>query len=326
MSAARRAERLLRCYPEEWRQRYGDEFTELLAADIAERPRSWGRTVDVLVGGTTARFAGAGLCGTTVDPADRSLRCLATFLCALAAFLTFAVSMWSHLHIAARWARPADSPTHWAIMAMTVAVVVCVAGTVLAVVPVAWTAVMTSLRRPDRGLRRPMGLFLGASFVLVGGAVLFRHGWSDGSHPWVHQSAGLDGPAGFMWASTMTVSAYWAHPSTLLSFPLTEIAWMVVSPLAVVLAVTGLARIVRRVTIPPGRMRWIAAAARAAVLGLVLFAVGTLMWLVDGVPGPGNAFQAGNVDFIGLAVTSVALVVAVRAVPRCSLTSPLPAR
>ena len=37
--AARRAALLLRCYPRAWRDRYGDEFTELLIADIEERPR-----------------------------------------------------------------------------------------------------------------------------------------------------------------------------------------------------------------------------------------------------------------------------------------------
>jgi hypothetical protein len=39
--AGRRAARLLRCYPKSWRARYGDEFAELLTADLSERPRSW---------------------------------------------------------------------------------------------------------------------------------------------------------------------------------------------------------------------------------------------------------------------------------------------
>jgi hypothetical protein len=38
--AARKAERLLRWYPRPWRDRYEAEFTELLMADISERPRS----------------------------------------------------------------------------------------------------------------------------------------------------------------------------------------------------------------------------------------------------------------------------------------------
>jgi hypothetical protein len=35
-----RAARLLRWYPRTWRERYGEEFAELLVADIEERPRS----------------------------------------------------------------------------------------------------------------------------------------------------------------------------------------------------------------------------------------------------------------------------------------------
>src|SRR5271156_2076500 len=59
----RKAERLLRWYPRPWRDRYGAEFTELLIADISERPRSPRRSLDVMRGGIRARLAGAGLAG-----------------------------------------------------------------------------------------------------------------------------------------------------------------------------------------------------------------------------------------------------------------------
>ena len=39
---------LLRWYPRGWRARYGDEFAELLLAELAERPRGWRRTADVV--------------------------------------------------------------------------------------------------------------------------------------------------------------------------------------------------------------------------------------------------------------------------------------
>ena len=60
---AARAVRLLRWYPASWRVRYGAEFTELLVADLAERPRCWRRTADVAVSGTLARLSQAGLGG-----------------------------------------------------------------------------------------------------------------------------------------------------------------------------------------------------------------------------------------------------------------------
>ena len=68
-SAANRAARLLRWYPRPWLDRYGAEFTELLIADIADRPRSRARTLDVSRGGIVARLADAGLTGGPVVPA-----------------------------------------------------------------------------------------------------------------------------------------------------------------------------------------------------------------------------------------------------------------
>jgi hypothetical protein len=55
--AERRARRLLRWYPKAWRDRYGEEFTELLIDDIGERPRSWSRMLDVARRGMSARVA-----------------------------------------------------------------------------------------------------------------------------------------------------------------------------------------------------------------------------------------------------------------------------
>lgn len=85
---AARAARLLRWYPKAWRARYGDEFAELPIADIAERPRSAARRLDVARGGTVARLAGVGLCGF----GDRDVAAsLATLGCSLAVFLVLGV-------------------------------------------------------------------------------------------------------------------------------------------------------------------------------------------------------------------------------------------
>jgi hypothetical protein len=59
----RRARRLVRWYPKEWRRRYGEEFTQLLVDDIDERPRSWQRTLDVARGGLAAQMAQRQLTG-----------------------------------------------------------------------------------------------------------------------------------------------------------------------------------------------------------------------------------------------------------------------
>ena len=70
-----RAARLLRWYPKAWRHRYGEEFAELLIADIEERPASFSRAVDVARAGVLARLAMAGLAEPHLawqpDPARR---------------------------------------------------------------------------------------------------------------------------------------------------------------------------------------------------------------------------------------------------------------
>ncbi len=109
------AARLLRWYPAAWRDRYGDEFAELLIADIEERPRSTARTLDVARGGIVARLADVGLAGfplpaatagegATAEDRRRQVRAsLGTLGAALAVCLTFGAAMQSQLTIAWEW-------------------------------------------------------------------------------------------------------------------------------------------------------------------------------------------------------------------------------
>lgn len=53
---ARRAARLTRWYPPAWRARYAEEFTAYLVQEMAERPRSWSRTVNVARHGLAVRL------------------------------------------------------------------------------------------------------------------------------------------------------------------------------------------------------------------------------------------------------------------------------
>jgi hypothetical protein len=55
---APRAGRVLLWYPRSWRIRYGEEFAELLAAELAEQGPSWRRTVNVAATGLRARPLG----------------------------------------------------------------------------------------------------------------------------------------------------------------------------------------------------------------------------------------------------------------------------
>jgi hypothetical protein len=98
-AADRRAAALLRWYPAGWRARYGDEFAELLAADLAERPSCWRRTADIVRCGLSARLGEAGLTARALDPAAQVRASLATVSCELAAFLTLGLAMLAQLAI-----------------------------------------------------------------------------------------------------------------------------------------------------------------------------------------------------------------------------------
>ncbi len=119
--AGRRASRLLRWYPKSWRSRYGEEFAELLIADISERPRSRTRTADVVRGGIVARLAAAGLCGCTLEASAQVRASLTSLGCCAAIFVGFGAAMWSQLTIGWQWSEPDAAATTVAMVVMSAA-------------------------------------------------------------------------------------------------------------------------------------------------------------------------------------------------------------
>ena len=249
-SAAPRA--LVRWYPASWRARYGDEFTELLVADIAEQSRSWRRNVDIARCAMGARMAGAGLTRSTLAPHEQTCAALATLACATGAFLAFAVAMWSQLGIGWQWSKPSVTETTAAVLAMTIAMVVFGALALAAAVPVVWSVARQVLARRGGSLRWPGAMFLTGSVLLVVGARHFGNGWpGTGGHAWAHQGLVPGGVFAFAWAATLSVTSYWAHPGALSAFPSGELAWMLVSPVALAFLVIGTAKTMRRLELSP---------------------------------------------------------------------------
>jgi hypothetical protein len=317
---ARKADRLLRWYPSDWRSRYGDEFAELLISDMTEQPRSLKRPADVAASGIVARFAYAGLGQSTLDPLDRTRRTLVAFACAAAVFVTFGLGMWAQMTIGWQWSAPNTVATSAAMVMMSYSVLALVSVGALAVIPVAWTMVK-SLRRQPRVLR-PLGLMVSGSGVFIVGSRHFANGWpGTGGHPWAHQGLVPGGLAAFSWAATLFVTAYWAHPASLLSFPAAELAWMVVSPVALACFGIGAVRLVRRIDFSPRVLRLEARLAQLGGLVMVLFLIGASLWVVDGGPGPRNLFHVGAIDIGGICVMVAALVTAGRALQMIDLRS-----
>lgn len=309
---ARRAERLLRWYPRDWRARYGDEFAELLISDMAEHPRSIKRPADVAVSGIVARAAYAGLGQSTLDPADRTRRTLIAFGCAAGIFVTFGLGMWAQMTIGWQWSAPNTVATSAAMVVMSYSVLALLSLGAFAVLPIAWPLVR-DLRSNTR-LFGPLGLALGGAGVFIVGARHFANGWpGTGGHPWAHQGLVPGGVAAFAWSATLFVTAYWVHPASLLSFPAPEIAWMVVSPMTLFCSGIGAVRLLREIDLSPDLLRLEARLAQLGGVVMVLFLIGASLWVVDGGPGPRNLFHVGAIDVVGICVMVAALVTAGRA-------------
>ncbi len=310
--AERRVARLLSWYPRSWRRRYGAEFAELLLAEIAEQPRSWRRTADVVATGLLARCTQAGLTSHELPPPEQIQYGIATLCCALAAFLTFGVAMLAQLATGWQWAAPRSASAAGGTVAMSIAVGCLVLIGLAAAVPVLWHAAVAAIGRRTR-LVCPGVLALACGTVLIGGARHFQNSWPGTGGTGAHHGLVPAGLAAFGWASTVSVSSFWAHPALLGAFPASQLAWMASSPFAVVGLVTGLVTVMRRLTLPAPVLRYLARLATAASGAAVLFLAGAASWVFGTGPGQAGLFRPGMVNGAELLIMAAALVVALRA-------------
>jgi hypothetical protein len=311
-SDARRVRLLLRCYPPSWRQRYGEEFAELLLAEMYERPASARRTADVIRSGLLARLTRAGLTSHELPPREQMRAGLATLGCALAAFGTVAVAMLAQLATGWQWASPQSASATAGTLILTVSVACLALIGAAAVAPVAWLTVRAILGGQAR-LARPAALALASAAVLVVGTRHFQNGWPGTGGTGAHHGLVPGGIAAFGWASTLSVSSYWAHPGLLARFPLAELAWMVLSPLALGGLAAGLVLVVRRLALPSRLLDYLAWLGAAASLAAAAVLAGAASWVLGHGPGQAGLFRPGLVNGAGLAVMTIALVVALRA-------------
>jgi hypothetical protein len=326
--AARRAGRLLRWYPRGWRDRYGEEFAELLVSDIEERPHAAGRTLDVARGGLVARLGAAGVCGLPLHDPDAApglavdgavsrhvTASLVALGCCLAVALGFGAAMSSQLTIGWQWSGPdgAASTAGFATVASSVALTALLAIAVLAALPVLVVVGRRLAGRQAGRLLVPSTVLAAAAAVVFAGGRHFENGWpGTGGHGGFIPG----GVAAFEWATSLSVSSYWAHPGALAGFPAAEVGWMAVCPLAQLVAVASAAVVVRRAGLPARVLAFETRLAGAACAVILLLLAGCSCWVATGgqpAKGGSGLFHAGLIDVAGIAVLALALAVAVQA-------------
>ena len=307
----------MRWYPREWRARYGDEFEEMLLAEFDERPASWRRSVDIAAHGVLARLEFLGVAGDSLAAGDQAHASLAAFGCALGAFLAFGVALWAQLTVGWEWSAPNAVGTTAGMVTMSCAALALAVLVVVASTPVVVAAARQAWRGNGRTIVWPAALVIVGGALLVTGAHHFGNGWpGTHGHAWSHQGLVPGGVAAFLWAATLSISSYWAHPGALSSFPALEIAWMAVSPVAIVLMVVGAARIVRRTHLGPSALRFELRVAQAASVVMVAFITGASLWVLRGGPGPRGLFHTGMIDVAGLMVMLTCLGISYRVLRR----------
>jgi hypothetical protein len=184
---------------------------------------------------------------------------------------------------------------------------------VLAALPVIVTVARRVASRQAAGLLRPSVVLIGASTIVFVGGRHFGNGWpGTGGH------GGLipGGVAAFEWATTLSDTSYWAHQGALFGFPAAEVAWMAVSPLALIAAVAGAVVIVRRTELPLRILAFETRLAAAACPVMVVILAGCGCWVAtegQSADGQPSLFHAGLIDVVGIAVLALALAVAVQA-------------
>jgi hypothetical protein len=197
------------------------------------------------------------------------------------------------------------------------AVVAFVVFALLAAVPVVWSLGRAFATGDARGLRIPAALVALGLMVLIAGSVHFGHGWpGTGGHPWDGRDIVPDPVARFAWAATLWVTSYWAHPGALGSFPVIEVAWMAVSPIALLATVIGTVKLLRRLPLSTRALRYESWIGMAAVLAMAVFMAGTATWLVSGEPGPRALYRVGAIHWVSMALMAAALVLGFRAAER----------
>lgn len=313
-----RARRLVRWYPRAWRERYGDEFTALLVADLRERPRCLRRTADVAAGALRARAAAAGLAGDpTIEVASGTS--LAALAGAFACSLVCATAVWSQLAVGWHWSQPDSTATSAGVLVMSAMLAALAVLVLLAAVPLVW-AVAAGLIRRQAGLAAPLVLTAVGIAVLVAGCRHFHVDWPGvAGHPWSGRAAVPGGPASYAWALTLSFSAYWVHPHALLRFPAAEIVWMVMSPVAMAMVAAGAATIVRRVQLGARSVRYLGRLGSTAAVAMLAFLAGCGCWLLAGSFGRRGLYQAGTIDLAACLWMSVGLAVVRRAARAASI-------
>ena len=286
-----RALRLLRWYPPAWRERYGEEFIDLMEQEFTDTPRNFKRTTNIMLKGATARLGDVGLSPRTGDAPATPPALLATNFVLAALFAAFALHLWSDAML--RWN---EIPTVRASVAvslltgvMTVAAAILVFLVAIILIVLVASAVSQTIRRVRRELVGPLVLFVtSATFIGYSVHSALRYVIARGGIEWLHPGQAVKQLAGATLAGTDSIARVWNSPGTQIK-SVTDVVY-VLTPFVFVLFALAVATLARRIELSASLARTLRAGASACALTMILFLVGYLGWILTGGPDVPSLF------------------------------------
>jgi hypothetical protein len=223
-------------------------------------------------------------------------------------FVMLALAVWAQLTVGWQWSAPISAGTTAAMWLMS-AGLFGLGALVVLVIPLVAVLLVGVARRGGVDRWRAVMVPLAAGAVLYVGCRHFGPHWpGTGGHPWAGRGLVPGWMARLGWAGTLWISSYWAHPVGLGSFPAGELAWMVISPAAWFALIVSGAMTVRRLELTPKLQRIAVLLCAVAVIGMVVFLAGAVLWVSSDSSGPRSLFAAGAIDFAIVAMLAAGLV------------------
>jgi hypothetical protein len=290
MAPARRAERLLKFYPQVWRDRYGAEFADFIEQSIADAPHNTKRTTNIIYKSMKARLGEVGIAGPSLDSANSSRTALSTSTVLATVFTVFALFYWSCAMVS--WNSNPRIATSLSVSmwtgAITVSTMILALTLLLIGAILIYHALKFTFSKRDKKFAWPLIIVLGSTVLILNAVHQFtrftiaRGGiqWSQfgvalkqvaGATQWVTQSV-IWGPS---WTGGSTFSQGLLHIST---------------TVAVAVLALSVAKLIRLSEFSLAASRVVRWATKLLSLGMILFLLSFAGWEVAG--GYNNSLMA----------------------------------
>jgi hypothetical protein len=278
MTPGRRAKRLLKFYPQPWRDRYGAEFIDFMEQSIDDVPYNPKRTANIINKSLKSRIAEVGIMGPSLDSANASRTALSTSTVLTTFFTVFALFYWSCAMVS--WNSNPRVATSLSVSlwmgAITVSTMILALTLLLIGVIFVIHALRFTFSKRDRKFTWPLIIALSSVVVVLNAIHQFtRLTIERGGIQWTQLGIGLKQVAGA--TQWVTQSLIWG-PSWAGQSDFSQAVLHISSTAAVIVLALSVAKLIRlsEFSLAANRLgRW---TSRLLSLGMVLFILSYAGW------------------------------------------------